>query len=55
MNRGPGLSGEPEQPCFFKNMISSYTKDFSWKKLTQICQILKGFSYKLPVFMIKFH
>jgi hypothetical protein len=39
---------------FVKNMISTCTKDFSWKKMTQICHNLKGFFFKLPVFMIKF-
>jgi len=45
-DRGHGLwkvRREPEQPCFFKNMISTYTNDFSWRKMTQTCQILKGF------------
>jgi hypothetical protein len=36
------------------NIISTYIKDFSWKKMIQICQILKGFFSKSPVFMIKF-
>jgi hypothetical protein len=27
--------------CDLKNMISINTKDFAWKKMTQICQISK--------------
>ncbi len=32
-----------ESLCFIKNILSTYTNDFSWKKMTKICQILKGF------------
>ncbi len=34
-------SGEFSPYFDLKNMISTYTKDFSWKNLTQILQILK--------------
>jgi len=34
-------SGEFSPNFDLKNMISTYTKDFSWKNLTQILQILK--------------
>jgi hypothetical protein len=36
------------------NIISTYTKDFSWRKMIQFFQILKGFFFKPPVCMIKF-
>jgi len=53
--QGSWFMKSQESPCFVKNMLSTYTKDFSWKKMSKICQILKGFFFKLPVFMIKFH
>jgi hypothetical protein len=35
------------------NIIWTSTKDFSWKKMIQFFQILKGFFFKPPVCMIK--
>jgi hypothetical protein len=39
--RSVSCGGEFSPNFDLKNMISTYTKDFSWKKLTQILQILK--------------
>jgi hypothetical protein len=46
-------SREPLQLCFFHNMLWTYTKDFPWKKVPQISQILKGFFFQIVNFMNK--
>jgi hypothetical protein len=43
-------STEPLQLCFFHNVISTYTKDFSGENMPKICQILKAFFFKLSDF-----
>jgi hypothetical protein len=35
------MKSEPVQPYFFKYMISTYAKDFSWEKKAQIRQDFK--------------
>jgi len=42
--------GEISPNFDLKNMISTYTKDFSWKKMTQISQISKKKKSKSPDF-----
>jgi hypothetical protein len=46
------ISSIGEFPSQFdlKNMISTNTKDFSWKKMAQICQISENFFSKSPHF-----
>jgi len=34
-----------------KNVTSTYTKHFSWKKMTQICQILKEKEIQITKFL----
>jgi hypothetical protein len=47
-------SRQPLQPCYFKNMISTYPKYFSWRKRTKNFQDFeRDFFWKLPVFMFK--
>jgi hypothetical protein len=38
---GVSLTGKLSPNFNLKNMILPYTKDFSWKQMNQICQILK--------------
>ncbi len=37
-----------------KNMISTYVKDFPWKKKARISQIFSNFFFRLPDFDDKF-
>jgi len=41
------ITGEFSPNFTLKNMISTYTKDFSWKEITQLCQILEGKKFQI--------
>ncbi len=45
------IMGEFSPNFALKIMISTYTKDFSWKEMTQICQILKRKKFQISKFL----
>jgi hypothetical protein len=48
------LGGKIAPNFDLENMISTYTKNFSWKNMTRICHILKKKESKSPDFYEKF-
>jgi hypothetical protein len=46
------FTGEFTPNFDLKNMISTYTNDFSWKKMAQIRQMFKKFFSNRQIFMI---